>query len=295
MFKQYHFAHTEPQKGEELPFRAIEVGDRVICIDETYPDGYSATVITIRKVPTAKFVLRFDNGEKAEYDDGNFSSTTYCKEWWFIGKFELPELNMEYQSQPEIFQEFFNTLWYQLMYHWKTQEKEVDKLVNNRLSGLTTEQKQLEKQQYKENNEIETGLMKIAQQIWELMILKANLLLKDPSIGRNAIIRYSIYNLNNEKVNLVGIDWDGNNRECAYLPTRTPCIISFNDVGNYIFKQENFAQARVMDTERNIRNYCFMMLCAQKFLLQKDLMNKIKTQNTNHHIKKEWDTYYKGL
>ena len=32
--------------------------------------------------------MSFDNGEKAEYDDGNFSMDTYGKEWCFIGKFE---------------------------------------------------------------------------------------------------------------------------------------------------------------------------------------------------------------
>ena len=107
MFKQYHFAHTEPRKGEELPFRAIEVGDRVICKDETYTDGYSATVIKIRKVKTAKFVLRFDDGKNVEYDDaddddadGNFNRNTYGKgkEWWFIGYNVLPALDMEFLS-----------------------------------------------------------------------------------------------------------------------------------------------------------------------------------------------------
>jgi len=292
MFKQYRFAH-------EPPFREIEVGDRVVCIDEVYTSGYNATVVIIRKgTKEAKFVLRFDNGEKAEYDDGQFNKNNYRKKWWFIGKFKLPEFNMVHQTEQSIkftSSEFFNTLWYQLMYHWKTQEKEVDSLVNNRLSGLTTEQKQLQKQHWDENDKIEKGLMKIAQQLWKLMVLKTKLLLKNPSINRDAIIQYSIYNLNNENVNLVGIDWDGNNRECAYLPTTTPCIISFNDIGNYIFKQEHFEGTRVMGNERNMRNYCFMMLCAQKFLLREDLVNKIKAQNKNRSIEKEWNTYYKGL
>lgn len=281
---------------DRYPFRAIEVGDRVVCIDETYTFGYGATVITIRNIQTAKFVLRFDNGEKAEYDDGEFDKDTYCKEWWFVGKFELPELNMEYETEPEIFQEFFNTLWYQLMYHWKTQEKEVDSLrKEGQGNRLNSEQKQLAEQQVDENVPIEQGLMKIAQKIWKWMILKVNRLLETREVGVDAIKRYSIYNLNNENVNLVGIDWNGNNRECASLPTRTPCIISFNDVGNYIFKQEHFAGTWVMGSESNMRTYCFMMLCAQKFLLQTDLLNKIKTQHTNHQIREEWDTYYKGL